>query len=124
MIRVVAFGLVSAFTFSAAAQERDGPVGEWQRQDGGSAIEISRCGEDLCAINSWVRDPDGDEKVGDLLVLSVRPTASGKFEGLAHDERRDKTYAMTLTLSPAGLQTEGCVLFGLLCKNAAWIRPQ
>jgi uncharacterized protein (DUF2147 family) len=122
MIRLLLVGLGVGLCLSATAQGGDEPIGEWERDDGGSRIEITRCGEDLCAVNRWIRDPDGDEKPGDRLVLSVRPTALGRFEGEAHDERRDMTYSMVLSVTPSGLQTEGCVLFGLLCRSASWTR--
>jgi len=126
MKRLLPLGLGLALCLSAAAQEEGGegwksdPAGVWIRTSGETRIEIAPCGEDLCAVNQWVRDPDSAEKPGDVLVMSLKPTAPGRFEGEAYDKRRDRRYAMTLTLTPDGMRTEGCVLMGLICRCADW----
>ncbi len=50
-------------------------TGDWGRTDGALRINIAPCGERLCAVNTWTRDPDSGDRVGDRLVLSVSPRA-------------------------------------------------
>ena len=119
MIRAVFVWFGLAVSLSAAAD----PLGEWVRSDHESQIEISPCGPDLCAVNEWVRDPKSSEKAGDVLVMSLQETAPGHLEGQAYDKRRDMSYAMTLSFTESDMRTEGCVLMGLLCRSAEWVRP-
>ncbi len=127
MRRLLSLGLGLALCLPAAARGdggNDDPAGVWVRATGETQIEIAPCGEDLCAVNQWVRDADSDEKPGDVLVMSLKPTAPGRFEGEAYDKRRDRRYAMTLSLTPNGMRTEGCVLMGLICRGAEWTRQE
>lgn len=107
---------------AAAGLPNDDLVGKWVRRDGASEIAISACGDKICAVNIWVRDPDGSEKPGDELILSLRHTSPTELDGRAYDKRRELSYAMEITFGPAGMRTEGCVLLGLLCKSAEWTR--
>ncbi len=98
-------------------------AGDWERGDGETRVTIEPCGQDLCAVNQWVKDPRSREKPGDVLVMSLQPAGSPtEFEGEAYDKRRDMTYALHLTLKDGMISIEGCVLFGLLCKSADWTR--
>ena len=100
-----------------------GPIGQWARADGGTKIDITQCGQDYCAVNIWVRDPAGAEKVGDKLVLALAPTdRPGILKGRAYDVRRNMHYTMTMTLTGAHMRTKGCVVFGIICKSAQWNR--
>ncbi|MBU6449037.1 MAG: DUF2147 domain-containing protein [Rhodospirillales bacterium] len=99
------------------------PIGLWVRADGGTKIDITKCGPDYCAVNIWVRDPNGPEKMGDKLVLALTPEASaGVLKGRAYDVRRKMHYIMTMRLTGAHMRTRGCVLFGVICKSAQWNR--
>ncbi len=94
------------------------------RQDGGTRIRIRPCGSDPCAVNTWVRDPEAGEKPGDTLVLTLSPRSATVLAGQAYDERRAMTYSMRISIGPADMRTEGCFLFGILCKSAAWTRSR
>jgi uncharacterized protein (DUF2147 family) len=96
------------------------PVGDWQRDDGESRIRIAPCGAALCATNIWVGDPNGREKVGDTLVLSLKPKSDSELDGDAYDRRRDMTYSMHMSVSRTALSTRGCILVGLICRRATW----
>jgi uncharacterized protein (DUF2147 family) len=125
MIRALPLGLGLAICLAAGAQEEGEiePLGTWVRSTGEAQVEISRCGQDFCAVNDWVRDPQSDEKAGDILVMSLQRTAPGHFEGEAYDKRRDRRYAMSLTVTATAMRSEGCVLIGLICKSVEWTRP-
>ena len=72
------------------------------RDDGATRITISECGSAFCAVNTWVGDPNGKEKVGDKLVLNVTPTSSTEFQGQGYDVRRQMTFKMTITVQATG----------------------
>jgi uncharacterized protein (DUF2147 family) len=109
-------------SFPTLAAEEDGVTGKWVRDDGGVWIEIAACGHDLCATNTWVKDPDGQEKVGDELILSVKPASSSVLTGQAYDVRRRRRYEISITVQQTSMSVSGCVFFGLICKNAEWTR--
>jgi uncharacterized protein (DUF2147 family) len=75
-------------------------------------------------VNTWVRDPQGREHVGDTLVMTLTPAAPSVLKGEAYDQRRKDTYSMTMSFDAEGMKTNGCVVFGLLCKTAEWTRVQ
>ncbi len=107
---------------SAHSAMADITHGVWSREDGAARVRVQPCGQALCAINVWIRDP-GDEKVGDRLVLNVKPTAPGVLEGAAFDPRRNLSFSSRITYSDSVMTTSGCVLGGLLCKSVKWMRP-
>jgi uncharacterized protein (DUF2147 family) len=95
--------------------------GVWNREDGAARVRVQPCGEALCAINVWIRDP-GDEKVGDRLVLNVKPSSPGVLVGTAFDPKRNLSFSSRITYSESTMTTQGCVLGGLLCKSVKWTR--
>jgi uncharacterized protein (DUF2147 family) len=110
------------FCALAARASGQGLTGNWARDDGTVRMEILPCGGDYCATNTWVKDPNGDEKVGDKLILKLQPASGSVLQGQAYDVRRKATYKMTITLQGASMQTNGCVLLGIVCKSAGWTR--
>jgi uncharacterized protein (DUF2147 family) len=117
---VLVLGMLSAT--AGLARAAPDPMGDWARDDGSTRIQIAPCGADLCAVNTWVRDPEGREKVGDVLEMMVAPESGSALKGKAHDRRRDMTFSVTLSFDGDGMRSRGCVLFGLLCKSADWHR--
>ncbi len=99
-----------------------GLTGNWARDDGAVRTRIAPCGSNVCAVNTWVKDPNGKEKVGDQLVMTLQPVAAGKLSGQAYDVRRQAHYKITITLSGNNMQTSGCVLLGIVCKSVGWTR--
>ncbi|MDE1895607.1 MAG: DUF2147 domain-containing protein [Rhodospirillales bacterium] len=123
--RIFLAGLILAVSgvHEHALASTPSPLGQWERADGGTKIDITKCGRDFCAVNIWVRDPNGAEKVGDRLEMALAPTASpGILKGPAYDVRRKMHYRMTMTLAGGTMRTRGCVLFGVICKTAQWNR--
>ena len=95
-------------------------LGNWARDDGGTRIKIVPCGANFCATNTWVKDPNGKEHVGDELILTVKPVSNSVLKGQAYDVRRKMEFTMTITLQASSMRTSGCVLLGAICKNAGW----
>lgn len=98
------------------------PIGNWLRDNGTVRMAVTQCGANYCAVNTWVKRPDGPEKIGDKLILTVKPGSGNVYQGTAYDVRRQRTYRMTITLQGDSMETTGCVLFGILCKSTGWKR--
>lgn len=127
MIRASLFGLAMlGLSATASASATSGPdiVGHWARRDGETRISISPCGDALCAVNTWVRDPGGDERLDDTLVLTLKPDSPTALSGRAYDRRRNISYSMHISLTSSDMRTSGCVMLGMLCKSAEWTRTQ
>lgn len=105
---------------AASAQQAADPSGVWLRDDGNARVEIAPCGGDICATNLWIGDTAGGEEPGDRLVMSLEQDSAGTLVGTAYDEKRERTYSMTLRVGEDRLVTRGCVLGGLLCRDVTW----
>jgi uncharacterized protein (DUF2147 family) len=116
--------LGSALLVAGSAGAGGGPtiVGDWSRNDGSSRINIGPCGNLLCAVNTWIRDPADGELVGDRLVLALQPRDPNALTGEAFDERRKLRYSLLISVSGNAMTTEGCLVNGVLCKSLRWIR--
>ena len=98
------------------------PFGHWARSDGKANVRLESCGTDLCAVNIWIRPDDHDEKVGDKLIMSLKPQAPRTWSGTAYDPQRNLHYKMTLVAAAQSMTTRGCVFGGLICKSVSWSR--
>lgn len=98
------------------------PSGNWVRDDGNSKVRVAACGKDICATNTWIKDPASSEKAGDVLVMSLKPAGGNLLSGTAYDGQRKLTYNFDMTVEANQLRTKGCVLGKLLCKDVVWSR--
>ena len=98
------------------------PLGDWARGDGKARVRIAPCGDDLCAVNTWMRADVRNEKVGDRLVMTVTPEGDGRLTGKAFDPQRHMTYHLIMKVAGSHMTTSGCVLGGLICKSMSWTR--
>ena len=124
-MRILALVLVgSAIVVAGSAGAGSGPTitGDWTRNDGASRITVGPCGELLCAVNTWIRDPADGELVGDRLVLALQPRDAGALTGEAFDERRKLRYSLLISVNGNAMTTQGCLLSGIVCKTMRWIR--
>ena len=117
-----ALALSAALAPPALANGAD-PSGVWLRDDGNARVRIAPCGSDICATNLWIKDTSGGEEVGDRLVLTLKPDGADSLKGEAFDPKRNRRFAMTLTVKPDGLSTRGCIV-GVLCKTVTWTPVQ
>ena len=113
--------LLAALLTIAPAASAEITSGVWMRADGLAKVRVQPCGSALCAINVWVKK-DGDEKVGDRLVLNVKPVKPGLLEGAAFDPQRNLRFSSKITYSSSSMTTSGCVLGGLLCRSVSWTK--
>lgn len=105
----------------SSATAGEGILGEWARGDGNARVRIAPCGNALCAVNTWIRDPSSGEKVGDRLVLNVA-SAGRSLSGTAYDPQRRLNYSLSIEYGPQSMNTRGCVLAGIVCKSVSWAR--
>jgi uncharacterized protein (DUF2147 family) len=118
-------------TSSALAAE---PTGEWRVANGDANIRIDDCDGTLWGIIAWEKVPGGIDShnpnpaertrptLGLHILLAMKPTKPGLWEGEVYNAENGKTYNSKLTLtSPDVLRIEGCVL-GFLCGGENWTR--
>ena len=96
-------------------------LGDWARGDGMTHIRVAPCGAEFCGVNTWVR-PGHGEKVGDTLVVNVKPAGAERWSGTAFDRRRNRHYTMKVHVAGARMTTDGCMLGGLVCQSMHWTR--
>lgn len=122
-MRIAVLTAFSALMLTAAAshaQQSVDPSGVWLRDDGNARVRIAPCGRNICATNLWIRDTSKGEEAGDRLVMSLQPKSLDTLSGTAYDEKRERTYSITVQVSHNSLLTRGCILGGVLCKNVRW----
>lgn len=122
MLKTIAVMAVLALVAAPLHAAETSIEGSWARGDGKAKVRIEPCGDDICAINIWIRPGVSDEKVGDRLVMTIKPEGADKWAGKAFDPQRHMTYRMTIDVAATIMTTHGCVLGGLLCKNMGWTR--
>ena len=59
----------------------------------------------VCARNTWVKHGVSGEKVGDRLVLRVKPAGAGRWSGNAFDPQRKQNYAISVHVSRKHMTT-------------------
>ncbi len=93
------------------------------RSDGNSRVHIAPCGPQICAVSTWIKDTSGDEQVGDRLVMTLESHGETALVGAAFDVKRNRNYALKISfVGPDTMQTQGCLLKGMLCKTMNWTR--
>ena len=112
---LVMAGILAASSASAAGLE-----GTWLRGDGSARVRIAPCGDKICATNLWVKDASSGEAVGDRLVMTLTRKADGTYSGTAYDQKRSLSYAMTIRATEGALDSQGCVLGGIVCRRVTW----
>jgi uncharacterized protein (DUF2147 family) len=97
-------------------------VGHWARGDGKTHIRVEPCGGSVCGVNTWVRPGTTSEKVGDRLVLKIRPAGASHWTGSAFDPQRNEHYTVRVKVDDRRMTTDGCVMGGLMCQSMSWTR--
>jgi uncharacterized protein (DUF2147 family) len=120
------FSILLSGTFICAPNlanaEENQMFGNWARSDGIAHVAISKCGQDYCAKNIWIKPNWKTEKVGDVLIMKINTKGAGHYSGIAYDPQRKMNYNFKLNVAGNKMITKGCVLGGLLCKSVSWKR--
>jgi uncharacterized protein (DUF2147 family) len=120
-IRAFAICVAAGAVLQPAQAANEGILGDWARGDGNARVRIAPCGGALCAINTWIRDVESGEHVGDRLVMKVSGSGSS-MSGTAYDPQRKLSYSLQINYAGESMQTRGCVLAGIICKSISWSR--
>lgn len=122
ILSVIALFLPLSLVSHGAAAAQD-ITGTWARGDGNARVSVARCGQAYCATNVWIRDASSGEKVGDVLVMNVKPQQGNVvLAGSAYDPQRKLNLSATVSVSGDQMTTRGCVLAGMICKRMNWTR--
>lgn len=112
------------------------PAGDWNVADNTAVIRITNCGDALCGTIASTRNPGIDEHnpdpakrnrsvVGVQILLGMRPSEQGRWQGEIYNPDNGKTYLGYISLaSDDVLRIDGCVLGGLLCGGENWTRAK
>jgi uncharacterized protein (DUF2147 family) len=121
--RAAASAVLLTIGASGVSLAREAPyLGDWARADGKTRIHVASCGAEICARNTWVRHGVSGEKVGDRLILKVKPAGAGHWSGKAFDPQRHQTYTISVRATEKHMTTQGCVMGGLMCQSMNWSR--
>jgi uncharacterized protein (DUF2147 family) len=121
--RAAALAALMTIGASDVLLAREAPyLGNWARGDGKTRIHVASCGAEVCARNTWVRHGVSGEKVGDRLVLNVKPEGAGHWSGTAFDPRRNRTYTIGVRVAEKHMTTRGCLMGGIFCASMNWTR--
>jgi uncharacterized protein (DUF2147 family) len=96
--------------------------GVWARDDGQVRVRLTRCGGKICAVNTWTRDPQGQEKAGDRFIMTLASAGASHWTGSAFDPKRNLVYSMDMSQAGEQMTTRGCLTGSSLCQSAAWKR--
>jgi uncharacterized protein (DUF2147 family) len=115
-------GVLLVLLASSGAYAGAATNGVWARDDGQVRVRLTRCGGKICAVNTWARDPQGQEKAGDRFIMTMTSTGASHWTGSAFDPKRNLVYSMDMSMAGGQMTTRGCLTGSSLCQSAAWTR--
>lgn len=122
-IRFLKLSILIAITSPTIAKADESSMfGNWARSDGIAHVTISKCGQDFCAKNIWIKPNWKTEKVGDVLIMKINNKGEGLYLGTAYDPQRNLNLKFKLNIEGNKMTTKGCIIGGLLCKTVGWKR--
>ena len=94
----------------------------WSREDGAARVKVANCGSQICATNTWIKDPiKQNEKVGDRLIFTIK-AANDEWSGSAYDPQRKLKLSAKLKATGESMVTTGCIIGGLICRSTHWVK--
>jgi uncharacterized protein (DUF2147 family) len=121
-VRVAAFAVATAGASPAFAVE---PTGLWYDHTGRGAVEITKCGNQLCGRLVWLKDPEHAKQVCGIQILGeVKPIAAGVWDnGWIYDPEREAKFSVELTLvGDKALKVVGYMGTKWLSETMMWKR--
>jgi len=118
------------------------PFGTWLTGDKKGKVHIVNCGGAICGNLVWLQEPndpdtnkpkldknnaDASKKtrplIGAPIVLNMKPSGDGNWEGQVYNAEDGNTYSGSFTMTSAtSAQLKGCVMGGLICKSQTWTK--
>jgi uncharacterized protein (DUF2147 family) len=130
MIKYLKTALVPVLALAAAASAASQPsprepVGLWYDHTGRGAVEISKCGDQLCGRLVWLKDAQHAKQVCNIQILGgVKPIATGVWDnGWIYDPERDSKFSVEITVvNPQSLKVVGYMGTKWLSETMMWKR--
>jgi uncharacterized protein (DUF2147 family) len=96
MLALASAIVVAASAGSAVAAE---PTGLWYDHTGRGAVEITKCGPNLCGRLVWLKDSKNNKACGTQIIGNVKPMPGGSWDGgWIYDPERDEKFSVELTM--------------------------
>ncbi len=140
IVRAAFTAWLTAVVGSGNAASPADPSGTWLTEDGRARIRVERCGpklEQICGFIVWMNEPVDakgqplrDQNNPDLakrtrpllghqLILGLKLTADGRFEGQIYNAENGKSYEISLRREATDLKVKGCML-SVFCATQTW----
>ena len=116
------FATLAIGVSSALAGE---PTGLWFDHTGRGAVEITRCGNQLCGHLVWLKDPAHAKEVcGVQIIGDVKPMGNGAWDGgWIYDPERQSKFSVELTpIGARSLKVVGYMGSKWLSETMMWTR--
>lgn len=140
-LRIAVIATLTAVVSRAGVASPVDPSGTWVIEDGRARVRLERCGptrEQVCGFIVWMKEPadargqpyrdgnnpDQDKRsrflLGHQLIMGLKPTPEGRFEGQIYNAQNGKSYSVALWRELSDrLLLKGCML-ELLCSTQIW----
>lgn len=109
-------------TGAATSAQAADPTGTWMRPSTGTVVKFYNCGANLCAKITAVKDKAKQGTVGTVIMTGAAKSGDNTWKGDLLNTDDGQTYSGVVTLSGGGLNLQGCVLGGIVCKGETWSR--
>ena len=144
LVRMFLRSLVAALLMSSTGRAETipaDPSGTWLTEHGQARIRLERCGtarDRICGFIVWMKEPvdprgqplrdslnpDPDKRaralLGHQLILGLKLTPEGRFDGDIYNAEDGKSYAVSLWRDRSDqLKLKGC-LIRFLCQTQTW----
>jgi uncharacterized protein (DUF2147 family) len=116
---------LAAATSAAGQTTPTEPVGLWYDHTGRGAVEITKCGSQLCGRLVWLKDAGHAKQVcGVQIIGDAKPVKAGVWDnGWIYDPERDSKFSVELTLvNPQSLKVVGYMGTKWLSETMMWKR--
>lgn len=114
--------VASTLSFAAAAAPE--PTGVWIDHTGRGAVEITRCGADLCGKLVWLKNAGHGGACGLQIIGNARPVANGVWDnGWILDPEENRRYSVEITPVGNTLKVVGYLGSKMLSETMIWRRP-
>ena len=123
VLRVAVFATIAGGASPAFAAE---PTGLWYDHTGRGAVEIVKCGNNLCGKLVWLKNASHKEGCGLQIFGNVKPVANNVWDGgwiIDPEKDLNTKYSVELTLvNPKSLKVVGYMGTKFFSETMMWKR--